>query len=75
MTQIYPFERIVVEVVDDIRSGRLNPGDQIPTIEEWKQRYGVGYHTIRKARLLLKRRLFIERDGNFLHVTSLAPYL
>ncbi len=75
MEKISQFEQIAVDVVDDIRSGRLSPGDMLPTVDEWKQRYGVSYGTVRQARLLLKRKNYIERGGRRLHVTSIAPFL
>lgn len=75
MSNIYPFERIAVDVVNDIKSGRLHPGDALPSIEAWKQQYGCGYYTVRQARLLLKRKQYVERYGGTLHVTSFAPYL
>ncbi len=75
MSDIYQFERIAVDVLDDIKSGQLNPGDALPSIKAWKEQYGCGYYTVRQARLLLKRKMYVERCGKTLCVTSLAPYL
>lgn len=75
MSDIYQFERIAVDVLDDIRSGLLNPGDALPAIKEWQTQYGVGYYTVRQARLLLKRKMYVEKCGKTLCVTSMAPYL
>lgn len=72
---IMTFERIAVDVVDDIRSGRLNPGDPLPSIKEWKRTYECGYYSVRMARLFLKRRGYAERLGRGVCVTSMAPYL
>lgn len=34
------YQRLVDEVIADIRAGRLRPGDRLPTIEQYRQRYG-----------------------------------
>lgn len=75
MSEIYLHERIAMETVREIKSGDLRPGDPLPEIKAWMRRYDCGYHTVRQARLLLKRKQYVERYGGTLHVTSFAPFI
>jgi DNA-binding GntR family transcriptional regulator len=75
MSEISAFQRIVADVVGDIKSGRLRPGDVVPSVPEQQAKYGVSYGTVRQARLYLKAKMYIERGGRRLTITTVAPYL
>jgi integrase len=48
-----PYESIAADLRADIASGRLQPGDQMPTVVQLAARYGVGAGTAHRALALL----------------------
>lgn len=57
-------ERIVGDIVADIRAGRLHAGDRLPSIRELAERYHVSEMPVRTAlRSLRDRRLTYARSG------------
>ncbi|GEM_PF-3307921 len=44
-----PYLQVASAIRDDIRAGRLRPGDRLPTVVELTERYGVAKMTVQKA--------------------------
>jgi DNA-binding GntR family transcriptional regulator len=44
-----PYLVIVHEIMNQIRRGELNPGDQLPTTAKLAERYGVSIATAKRA--------------------------
>lgn len=55
-----PYEQLAASVRDDITSGRLNPGDQLPTVVELAAAHTVAVGTVNRAMALLKSEGLIE---------------
>lgn len=49
-----PYEQIAEAIRDDIRTGRLKPGDQLPTVAELASANTVAVGTAHRAIALLK---------------------
>lgn len=54
------FERVAQAIRDQIRSGQLKPGDQLPITTELLKIHRVGYGTLRTALVLLEAEGLIE---------------
>lgn len=54
------YQRVAADLRDQIRTGRLKPGDQLPSATQLQQIYGVGSTAIRNAMLLLRAEGLIE---------------
>lgn len=50
------YERIADEITEQIRTGELQPGDQLPTRTEFVERYGVSEFVADRVYLTLKMR-------------------
>ncbi|WP_326551465.1 winged helix-turn-helix domain-containing protein [Micromonospora sp. NBC_01813] len=58
------YERVASAIRDQIQSGELRPGDQLPTTQGLIDYYGVSYGSVRTALLILKAEGLIEgRQG------------
>ncbi|MFY1697748.1 MULTISPECIES: winged helix-turn-helix domain-containing protein [unclassified Solwaraspora] len=58
------YERVASAIRDQIHSGELRPGDQLPTTQRLIDHYGVSYGSVRTALLILKAEGLIEgRQG------------
>lgn len=55
-----PYEKIAASLRDDIRTGRLKPGDQLPTVAELAVAHTVAVGTAHRAMALLKDERLIE---------------
>jgi integrase len=55
-----PYEKIAASLRDDIRTGRLKPGDQLPTVAELAVAHTVAVATAHRAMALLKDERLIE---------------
>ena len=55
-----PYEKIAASLRDDIRAGRLQPGDQLPTVTELAVTHTVAVGTAHRAIALLKDERLIE---------------
>ncbi|WDZ86862.1 winged helix-turn-helix domain-containing protein [Micromonospora cathayae] len=63
------YERVASAIRDQIRDGRLKPGDQIPTTQGLIETYGVSYGSVRTALLILKAEGLLEgRQGEGVYV-------
>ena len=49
VSKIRQFERLRDTILDDIRSGRLNPGDKLPAERTLSDQYGISRHAVREA--------------------------
>jgi GntR family transcriptional regulator len=43
------YQRVIDSITADIKSGRLKPGDRLPTTEQLVTQYGYSAGTIRRA--------------------------
>jgi GntR family transcriptional regulator len=58
------YERVASAIRDQIQSGELRAGDQLPTTQGLIDHYGVSYGSVRTALLILKAEGLIEgRQG------------
>jgi len=58
------YERVATALRDQIRTGKLRPGDQLPTTQGLIDTYAVSYGSVRTALLILKAEGLIEgRQG------------
>lgn len=58
------YEKVASAIRDQIQTGRLKPGDQLPTTQGLIDTYGVSYGSVRTALLILKAEGLIEgRQG------------
>jgi integrase len=55
-----PYENIAASLRDDIRAGRLKPGDQLPTVAELALTHTVAVGTAHRAMAFLKDECLIE---------------
>jgi DNA-binding LacI/PurR family transcriptional regulator len=76
------YEQVCDHIIQEIASGRLRPGDRLPTEQEYATSFGVSRITIRRAMSRLQRDGLIERfrgKGTFVTeragqvATHLAP--
>ena len=65
------FERIANDIREQIRTGRLKPGDRLPSIAQLKEHYGVSYGPVRAAMLVLKAEGLVRgQPGEGVYVTG-----
>lgn len=65
------YERVANAIREQIRSGQLQPGAQLPTIQKLIEQHGVGYGSVRSALLILKAEGLIEsRPGEGIYVAE-----
>lgn len=66
-----PSERLAADLRQQIESGELQPGDQLPTVAELAKRYQVSTATVSKAlRTLKDEGLIVTRHGWGTHVAE-----
>ena len=46
--------QIIAQVREQVRSGRLKPGDELPSVRELADNLGINMHTVRSAYLKLR---------------------
>jgi GntR family transcriptional regulator, transcriptional repressor for pyruvate dehydrogenase complex len=67
-------DKVAQQLLDSIVSGRLRPGDQLPSERELADNFGVSRTVIREAvRSLLTRGLLVSQSGSRLRVTAMVP--
>lgn len=67
------YRRIIDDIKGQIAAGELRPGDQIPSMREIQERYGVGNTAVRNALLILKSEGVLEgHQGKGVYVTGPA---
>jgi DNA-binding GntR family transcriptional regulator len=63
--------RIAADIREQIRSGKLRPGDRLPSTRELQQQYGAGTTAIRNAMLILRSEGLVEgHQGRGVYVAS-----
>jgi DNA-binding GntR family transcriptional regulator len=66
-----PSERLAADLRQQIESGELQPGDQLPTVAALAKRYQVSTATVSKAlRTLKDEGLIVTRHGWGTHVAE-----
>lgn len=74
MTDGAPYQRIVADVRADVASGRLRPGDRLPSLAELSAEYGVSQPTASKAiRAIVAEGLAEGRPGVGVFVRAWRP--
>lgn len=49
ISKVRQFERLRDTILEDIRAGRLNPGDKLPAERTLSDQYGISRHAVREA--------------------------
>ncbi|MCI4065736.1 winged helix-turn-helix domain-containing protein [Micromonospora sp. R77] len=63
--------RIADDVIADVRSGKLRPGDRLPSVADTRAVYGVSYGTVQLAYVRLEALRVIRRQqGKGVFVTD-----
>ncbi len=76
MPTIADYIRIADEIVADVRSGRMKPGDKLPSIAEMMKRHEVGSSTIQLVYVRLEALRVIRRhQGKGIFVTDPATWM
>lgn len=71
-----PFRQVADPLRDDIESGRLAPGERMPSISELVERFGVTNGTVQRAMTYLRTLGLIEtRHGSGSIVTPNRPWI
>ena len=69
-----PFQRVVDAVRADIATGRLKPGDRLPSVRKLADRYGVAQMTVQNAlRSLTGQGVVGTVPSAYSYVTEQAP--
>jgi GntR family transcriptional regulator, transcriptional repressor for pyruvate dehydrogenase complex len=67
-------DKVAEQLLDGIVSGRLQPGDRLPSERELAQTFAVSRTVIREAvRSLVTRGLVVSQSGSRLRVTAMSP--
>ena len=68
------YRRVADELQRQIASGELAPGDQLPSIRQLINHYGVGNNAVHHAMVILKeKRLVVGHQGKGVFVTNPDP--
>ncbi|KIR66466.1 winged helix-turn-helix domain-containing protein [Micromonospora harpali] len=71
MPESAEYLRIADDVIADVRSGKLKPGDRLPSVAETRVNYGVSYGTVQLAYVRLEALRVIRRhQGKGVFVTD-----
>lgn len=70
---VQPYQRIVLEIGDKIRSGRLTAGTKLPSTRELADEYGVAPGTVQRALSELRaKKLIYSHQGRGSFVSEAA---
>ncbi len=70
---VQPYQRIVQDVRDKIRSGRLTAGTKLPSTRELAEEYGVAAGTVQRALTELRTAgLIYSHQGRGSYITDTA---
>lgn len=61
MPESASYLQIADQVIADVRSGKLKPGDQLPSVAETRAAYKVSYGTVQSAYVRLEALRVIKR--------------
>lgn len=76
MPQTPDYIRIADEITDDVRSGKAQPGDKLPSIADMSDRFGVSSSTIQMVYVRLEALRVIRRhQGKGIFVTDPVTWL
>ncbi|MEQ4306247.1 winged helix-turn-helix domain-containing protein [Plantactinospora sp. B6F1] len=65
------YQRVADDLREQIKSGALGPGDQLPSIRQLQTRYGVGNNAVHMAIVILKSEgLVYGHQGKGVFVTD-----
>ncbi|GAB3178666.1 regulatory GntR family protein [Micromonospora palomenae] len=71
MREVPDYWRIADDVIADVRTKRLNPGDRLPSISQLRDKYGVSHGTVQMAYARLEALRVIRRQqGKGVFVTD-----
>ncbi|MBB5826934.1 winged helix-turn-helix domain-containing protein [Micromonospora carbonacea] len=71
MPESAEYLRIADDVIADVRSGKLKPGDRLPSVAETRVSYGASYGTVQLAYVRLEALRVIRRhQGKGVFVTD-----
>jgi GntR family transcriptional regulator len=71
MPQTPDYIRIADEISDDVRSGKVQPGDKLPSIAEMSDRFAVSSSTIQMVYVRLEAlRVIRRRQGKGIYITD-----
>ncbi|MEU3453448.1 winged helix-turn-helix domain-containing protein [Micromonospora sp. NPDC006766] len=71
MPESAEYLRIADDVIADVRSGKLKPGDRLPSVAQTREDYGVSYGTVQLAYVRLEALRVIRRQqGKGVFVTD-----
>ncbi|HEX6968765.1 MAG TPA: winged helix-turn-helix domain-containing protein [Micromonosporaceae bacterium] len=63
--------RIADKIIEDIRSGRIQPGDQLPSIAALSAQFGVSTSTIQLVNVRLEAlRVILKQQGKGIFVND-----
>lgn len=62
MPEVPDYWRIADDVIADVRSNKLKPGDKLPSIAELRKKYGVSHGTIQMSYARLEALRVIRRQ-------------
>jgi len=68
------YKQIVDQIETSVMSGKLKPGDQLPSMKEFALMYDISKETVKKAYGILVRRGLLESSqgkGFFVHVIEI----
>lgn len=73
-TMIEPiYTRIVSDIREQIRTGELKPGDELPTVAQLRQKYNCSTTAVRNAMLVLRSEHLVEgHQGKRVYVARSA---
>jgi putative molybdopterin biosynthesis protein len=75
MEEIYLYQKIVSAIRQEILSGRLQPGDRLPSIRELTIEWGCTPGTVQRAyHELVGQELVVSRPGQGTHVVHRLPH-
>ncbi|MFG2169474.1 winged helix-turn-helix domain-containing protein [Micromonospora chersina] len=71
MREVPDYWRIADDVIADVRSNKLTPGDKLPSISELREKYNVSHGTVQMAYARLEALRIIRRQqGKGVFVTD-----
>ncbi|MEO3748210.1 winged helix-turn-helix domain-containing protein [Plantactinospora sp. B5E13] len=76
MPEMPDYWRIADEIIADVRSGRLKPGDKLPSIAELRAQYDVSHGTVQMSYARLEALRVIRRhQGKGIFITDPATWM
>jgi GntR family transcriptional regulator len=71
MPEVPDYWRIADDVIADVRSGKLKPGDKLPSISQLREKYDVSHGTVQMSYARLEALRVIRRhQGKGIFITD-----